>query len=223
VPSTSELVRDAFLVTAAEARGLIASRAAGGRWNEASALDDLTVGALAGHLARAAFVVVGYLDASTPDPGGDAAELLTADQYFERGVPPTEMSEEMHAGIRARAAEEAADGQDALVARLDATLHDLEARLATEPSDRAVTVARGSGGLVLPLDEYLVTRMVELVVHSDDLAASVGLDTPSFDPLTMACVIGCMLAMVRARHGDLAVMRGLARRERDQIEAIRAF
>jgi hypothetical protein len=223
VPTGSELVRDAFLATAAEARGVIASRSAAAEWNEPSAVENLTVGALAGHLARAAFVVVGYLDASDPDPGGDAAELLTADQYFERSVPAPEMAPELHAGIRARAAEEAGEGQDALVARLDATLHELDARLASEPSDRAVMVARGSGGLVLPLDEYLVTRMVELVVHSDDLAASVGIETPTFDPLTMACVIGCMLAMVRARHGDLAVMRGFARRERDRIDAIRAF
>ena len=192
VPTPSELVRDAFLATAAEARGLIASRSVAAKWNEPSALDDLTVGAVAGHLARAAFVVIGYLDASDPDP--DAVELLTADQYFEQIVPPPEMSEELHAGIRARAAAEAAEGHDALLARLDAMLRELDERLATEPAERNVEVA---GGLVLPLDEYLVTRMVELVVHSDDLAASVGARNPEFDPLTMACVIGCMLAMVR--------------------------
>jgi hypothetical protein len=220
VPSGSELVRDSFLATAAEARGLIASRSTAAKWNESSALDGPTVGALAGHLARSVFVTIGYLDASDPDSGGDTAELLTADQYFERIVPPPEMALELHAGARARGAAEAANGQDALVARFDAMLHEVDQRLASEPPERAVTVV---GGLVLPLDEYLVTRMLELVVHSDDLAASVGLDTPAFDPLTMACVIGCVLAMVRARHGDLAVMRGFARRERDLIEAIRAF
>ena len=221
MPSPSELVRDAFLATAAEARGLNASRSAGAKWNEPSALEGLSVGALAGHLSRSAFVTMGYLDASDPDPGdADDVELLTADQYFERGVPAPEMSEQLHAGVRARAEQEAADGQDALVARLDATLHDFDERLAIEPAERAITVI---GGLVLPLDEYLVTRMVELVVHSDDVAVSVGLETPEFDPLTMACVIGCMLAMVRARHGDIAVVRGLARRERDLIGALRAF
>ena len=129
-------------------------------------------------------------------------------------------SADAHAGIRARAAEEASEGQDALVARLDATLQELDARFASEPAERAVRVA---AGLVLPLDEFLVTRMVELVVHSDDLATSAGLETPEFDALTMACVIGCLLAMVRSRHGDIAVMRSFARRERDLINAIRAF
>ena len=220
MPSPSELVRDAFLATAAEARGLIASRSVAAKWNEPSALDHLTVGAVAGHLARAGFVVVGYLDTSDPDLAVDAGELLTADQYFERLLPPPDASEEMHARIRARSANEAADGQEALVARVDATLRELDERLASEPADRNVKVA---GGLVLPLDEYLVTRMVELVVHSDDLAASVGLEVAEFDPMTMACVIGCMLAMVRARHGDIAVVRSFARRERDIVNAIRAF
>ena len=219
--SAGELVREAFLATAAEARGLIASREVAAKWHEPSALEHLDVGAVAGHLARAAFVVVGYLDASEPDVGTNAAELLTADQYFEQVVAIGAVSaDDMQAGIRARAAEEAAAGQDALVARFDATLQQLDERFASEPTDRAVTVA---AGLTLPLDEYLVTRMVELVVHSDDLATSVGLETPEFDALTMACVIGCMLAMVRARRGDTAVMRGFARRERDTINALRAF
>jgi hypothetical protein len=179
----------------------------------------LSVGALAGHLARSAFVVIGYLDASDPEVG-DGGELLTADRYFETILPAPEMAEELHAGVRARAEQEAADGQDALLARLDATLRDLDERLSIEPPERVVKVI---GGLVMPLDEYLVTRLVELAVHSDDLAASVGLGTPEFDALTMACVIGCMVAMVRARHGDNAVMRGFARRERDLIDALRAF
>jgi hypothetical protein len=220
MPTPSELVRESFLSTAAEARGLIASREVAARWRDRSALEQLDVGAVAGHLARAAFVVIGYLDASDPEPAGDATELVTADQYFERIMGAAAGSDDAHAGIRARAAEEAASGQDALVARLDATLQELDARFAAEPAGRAVRVA---AGLVLPLDEYLVTRMVELVVHSDDLAASAGLETPEFDALTMACVIGCMLAMVRARHGDMAVMRSFARRERDLINAIRAF
>jgi hypothetical protein len=225
MPTPSELVRESFLAGAAEARGLIASREVASQWRAPAALEHLEVGAVAGHLARAAFVVVGYLDASGPDPDSgvdrpDAADLVTADQYFEKILAAAGESDDAHAAIRARAADEAAAGQDALVARLDATLQSLDERFTSEPADRTVRVA---GGLVLPLDEYLVTRMVELVVHSDDLATSVGLETPEFDALTMACVVGCMLAMVRARHGDIAVMRGFARRERDTINALRAF
>jgi hypothetical protein len=219
VPSPSELVRDSFLDAAAEARGLIASRPVAAHWREPSALPELTVGALSGHLARAAFVVSAYLDASPDvDP---ALATTTADVYFESVLAAAaEADGAADAGIRARAAEEAEAGQEALVARVDATLLDLANRFGAEPEERAVKVALD---IVMPLDEYLVTRMVELVVHADDLASSVGLETPEFDALTMAAVVGCMLAMVRARHGDIAVVRGFARRERDVIAALRAF
>jgi Mycothiol maleylpyruvate isomerase N-terminal domain len=220
--TASERVRESFLASVAEARGLIASREVASKWHEPSALEHLEVGAVAGHLARAAFVVIGYLDASDPHVGtGDSAPaLLTADQYFEQMLAASASSDDAHAAIRARAADEAAAGQEALVARLDAILMELDARFSSEPEHRVVKVALG---LVLPLDEYLVTRMVELVVHSDDLASSVDLEPPPFDALTMACVVGCMLAMVRARHGDMAVARGFARRERDELNALRAF
>jgi hypothetical protein len=219
VPTPSELVRDAFLGATAEARGLIASRAVAAQWREPSALPELTIGALAGHLARAAFVVVSYLDASS-DADPEAA-TTTADQYFEAVLGAAAAAEgATDAGIRVRAAEEAAAGRDALVERVDGTLLELDRRFGSEPAERAVQVALD---IVMPLDEYLVTRMVELVVHSDDLATSVGLETPEFDAMTMACVVGCLLAMVRARHGDIAVVRGFARRERDVIEALRAF
>lgn len=39
----------------------------------------------------------------------------------------------------------------------------------------AGTKVRVAAGLVLELDGYCVTRLVELVVHTDDLASSVGL------------------------------------------------
>ena len=35
-------------------------------------------------------------------------------------------------------------------------------------------------GWSLATEDFLTTRMMELVVHGDDLAASVGLDTPTY-------------------------------------------
>ncbi|MEU6282015.1 sterol carrier family protein [Streptomyces sp. NPDC047028] len=61
---------------------------------------------------------------------------------------------------------------DAYLADIDATLRDL---LAEHPGTR---ILRTNAGALL-LDDYLVTRTVELVVHSDDLAAAVpGLEVP---------------------------------------------
>ncbi|MFF8729877.1 sterol carrier family protein [Streptomyces sp. NPDC015171] len=62
---------------------------------------------------------------------------------------------------------------------LDAHLTDvdrsLRALLAEHPGSRLLETSAGA----LPLDDYLVTRAVELVVHTDDLNAAVpGLDVP---------------------------------------------
>lgn len=63
------------------------------------------------------------------------------------------------------------------------------------------------------LDRYLRTRVVELAVHGDDLAASVGLafDVP---PAVADIVFGVCLELARARAGDLQVLRAFVRRER---------
>ncbi|MFD5796265.1 sterol carrier family protein [Streptomyces diastatochromogenes] len=68
----------------------------------------------------------------------------------------------------------AADHQDldAHLADIDESLHAL---LAEHPGTRLLQTNVGA----LPLDDYLVTRTVELVVHTDDLNAAVpGLDVP---------------------------------------------
>jgi hypothetical protein len=68
-----------------------------------------------------------------------------------------------------------------------------------------------------------VTRMVELVAHTDDLAVSVGLEPPPPDPDAATLVVHCLVDVARRRHGDLAVVRALTRRERDVVDALRAF
>ena len=66
-------------------------------------------------------------------------------------------------------------------------------------------------GLVMPLDEYLVTRIVEQVVHLGDLARSVGLppwDVPS-DLEALVLAVGTEVG--RVRHGGAAMVRALFR------------
>jgi hypothetical protein len=72
------------------------------------------------------------------------------------------------------------------------------------------------------LDDYLVTRIVELAVHADDLATSVGLES-SLPPAALAMAVHSLVDVVRVRHGDLAVLRALSRRERQTPELLRVF
>ena len=113
-----------------------------------------------------------------------------------------------------------AGGYEALAARFEEELHHLKLRLAGEPEDRRIRVFKD---LVLLLDDYLVTRIVELVVHSDDLAVSLGTATPDFPPEASALAIEVLVDVALLRHGDLGVLRALTRRERDDIEALRVL
>jgi hypothetical protein len=60
----------------------------------------------------------------------------------------------------------------------------------------------------------LLTRLMELAVHSDDLAASVGLPTPELPPSAMEFVLGLLTQLSVRRHGATAVLRTLSRAER---------
>jgi hypothetical protein len=61
------------------------------------------------------------------------------------------------------------------------------------------------------------------VVHADDLAVSVGTDLPTLPPAALQIAISTLVDVARQRHGDLAVLRALSRRERDTLGALRVF
>ncbi|WP_330458663.1 sterol carrier family protein [Streptomyces sp. NBC_00820] len=78
------------------------------------------------------------------------------------------------AGIAGVATGPAAEHPD-----LDGYLADVERGLRELLAEHPGTRLLDSGAGVLPLDDYLVTRLVELVVHTDDLNAALpGLDVP---------------------------------------------
>ncbi len=210
------MIRPTFLETARIGRALVAAPEVRQRWNEPSALPKMTVGALAAHLGRAALTVVSYLASELPEP---LPALASPEEYFVTGALTTDIDDELNTGIRDRSIAAAANGRDEVLRVFDEVLVAVDDALTTEPTDRAVAVF----GSVMLLDEYLVTRMVELAVHIDDLAVSVGVGTPALPALTVDRVVACLTGMARRRHGDLAVLRALARRERASIAVFPVF
>ena len=187
------------------------------RCDAQSALPLLSVAALAGHLARAVHTVETYLDA--PPPPRDVSEgLVSASAYF---IPiDSDLDSPLNVGVRQRAEEAASEGAGAVAGAFTETLSGLRHRLPIEPIDRLIRVF---GDQVMLLDDYLVVRMVELTVHSDDLAASVGMDPPQFPEPVLELVIETLVGTAVMRHGDWAVLRSLARRERDIAAALRVI
>jgi hypothetical protein len=203
-----------FLASAAEARAMLVLAEVEDRWDEESALMGMTIGALAAHLARAVLTVQTYLASPVH---GDVAPMSAA-AYFARTDAWSDRGSELNVGIRARAAQGAADGVHALIEAYDSCVSELSHTLALEPDDRLVEV---HGQLVLPLDEYLVTRILELTLHTEDLCVSIG--RPSHALSGMAVTIQLLVDMAELRHGKVAVLRALARRERDAGDVLRVL
>lgn len=174
-------------------------------WDDPSTLDDQTVGSLAGHLARGAvWVVDEYLD--RPIPGSSSVDFDSAAHYY--AVITSTLSEADHAAIRQRGAQIADAGHGAVVERLGDALATLRGRLPTEPPNRLITVY---GDAVMRLDDYLMTRIIEQVVHLDDLARSLGIDPWPNRPETEALVISSGAEIGRRRRGGRDMIRALFR------------
>jgi hypothetical protein len=210
------MIQDTFLETSRASNELLSSNELARRWNQPSALDQWAVKGLAGHLARATIAVEKYLDA--PEPSEDP---VTPAAYYSAALEgDDDLDSELHRSIRARGDDTAAGGHQALVTEHADSIQRLVLRLPQESAGRKVRVWKD---FVLTLDDYLITRILEMVVHVDDLAVSLGLETPALPQRATDLTIATLVDIARLKHGDQAVMRALARRERDPINALRVF
>lgn len=208
----------AYFAVAGLAEQLIDSTAVRAAWEHDSALSGYTVGGLAGHLARAVLTVEQYCDLPVQEP---AAARVDAAGYFARVLADHDPHDSaFHQAVRDRANQAATTGPDALVAQLRIARHTLQARLSRMDPETPIQVLDGT---VMEIREYLATRLVELVVHVDDLAVSVDVDTPAgIGDAAYNNVAAVLAQLAVARNGGLATIRSLARRERAP-EAVRAL
>lgn len=69
-------------------------------------------------------------------------------------------------------------------------------------------------GIPMRIDEYVKTRLLELVVHMDDLAASVDVPLPAVGDEALEIVSTLLSTVADVKHGAWAVIRAFTRRER---------
>jgi hypothetical protein len=207
-------IRTLYLETAGRAIDLIADPETAARWEQPSVLARMSIGDLAGHLARSILQVEWYLDA----PHRDTTPVDAA-RYFIREGDPADLDSAHNQGIRKRSTEIARQGYEQLVSSTRATLDRLRDRLPAEPNGRLLEAL----GWVLPLDEYLKTRLVEITVHFDDLRLSTGSTEGPLPAEAIEVAVDTLLDVARRRHGMAAVLTALARRERDAVQALRVF
>ncbi|MGC4110370.1 MAG: maleylpyruvate isomerase N-terminal domain-containing protein [Nocardioides sp.] len=176
------------------------------RWDDESACADMSVGALARHVVSQWFNADRLLRA----PAG-VDPIPVVDHYLRAAWVSAEHDDEANVEIRQGSEELAAEGFDSMRSLVD----ELRPRVAEVlGSDRCGPVLIPWQGWSLTESDFLLTRMMELVVHCDDLAASVDLETPVFPDDVLGPVLGLLTQVACRRHGQAAVVRALSRPQR---------
>ena len=129
------------------------------------ALGEWTVRELVAHGARAFRTVSEYVEGGVKDP----TQIPSAAQYFR--IVLAEQTPHIHIANRARTeARLKTDWVDAT----DQYWAGAELVVSNVPGDTDVHLFVGE----MTLDQYLATRVVELVVHGTDLAEAIGIPSP---------------------------------------------
>lgn len=209
-------IRELYLQVAAATADLLGTPEVAEHWDEPSALAEFTVRGLAGHLAGQVFFLPAMLAEPVP-----AEPVIPLSEYYARvSWIGSDIDTPFNKGIRSGGEQEAAGGPAALAARVAACVAELRASLPTVP-DRPVRRPTW-GPWSITFDSFVTSRLLELVVHSDDLAYSAGLATPAFPPRAVETVVDLLTRIALRRHGTTAVLRALSRAERapDSISAL---
>lgn len=196
-------VRQAFLDAAAVASTLLEDPQVDARWDDAGASEGMTVGGIATHLVSSGIESLqNFLEAPEPQPSG---RLLAPGRYFSG--QSLDLAHEDHRSIRDGANAGSQAGSDEIRHRALTAISILTTQLAAASDDRLILVL---GRFTMTLDDFTITRLVELLAHSDDLATSLGqvYDPP---PQALSIALTCLTDVARRRHGDLAVLRTVAR------------
>ncbi|MEZ0110775.1 hypothetical protein ABH920_004790 [Catenulispora sp. EB89] len=204
------MIRESYLAAAEAAANLLAHPAVAQAWDEPSALAGYTVSGLAGHLAGQVNVVAKVLDGSDLDPATEPVAAL--DHLLNARWLNAEPDGEVHLTIRASGAQYAEVGPKLLAEQTADVLDRLRRDLPGQPERRLVQFPWGPPALLL--DDLLLNRMMELVVHLDDLAVSVAVPAPGLPVAATDAVIGLLAAVAARKHGPGALIRALSRAER---------
>jgi hypothetical protein len=180
------------------------------QWLRPSVLPKMSVGALACHLGRQVVRAAELLPRAT-----DVPPLESVDEHYHRAAWVTSTSPDDPPNDRSTD-EASAELGAALLADRSAEALDTVRRLLADGTARDVVLIPWQGWS-LRRDDFLLTRMLEIVVHSDDLALSAGVPTPAFPGEVFAPVRDLLVRLAVRRHGQSAVISALTRSERTQI------
>jgi hypothetical protein len=199
----------AFPMAAAVALDLIRRDEVREQWLMPSALPKMSIGALACHLGRQVVRAAELLPMAT-----DVPPLECVDAHYHRAAWVMSTSPDDPSNDRSADDAEAALGAAVLVGPSAEALEMVRRLLAAGTARDVVPIPWQ--GWSLRRDDFLLTRMLEIVVHTDDLALSIGVLTPEFPAEVFAPVRDLLVRLAVKRHGQSAIISALSRSGRTQ-------
>jgi hypothetical protein len=174
------------------------------KWSEPSALERMSVGAVVGHL----FLIVRRIEKhlSVEDEPTDSPLM---DYRWLRIEHTDDLDNEAAKTVRDDGQHVADWGSGAVITAYHDRLERLRLRL-DHPLPARIRLESGA----MATEAYLRTRIIELLVHADDLAASIELPTPDPPGASVTVAIETLVDAARSIYGDLDVMRAFTRAER---------
>ena len=203
-------IADAFLASARAAADLMSRPELREGWDRESSCAGMTNGGLANHLADQTTNAVRLLAAEP----SELAPIPVVEHYRRAAWVHTGLDEEVNTGIRDGSNDAARSGYDGLAARVAADLEALPGALAAASDRTPDAVLIPWQGWALTAHDFLVTRLMEIAVHADDLASGLGVPTPQLPDAAVREVVGLLSAVAVDRHGQTAVIRALSRPQR---------
>jgi hypothetical protein len=200
-------LRDAFLTATDHVLAIIGRDDVAAVWDEQSALAEWTVGGLTAHLASQPLTAATLLRAEP------ATGPIPLEEHYRRSAwVGASVDAAVNVSIRESGDASAAAGPARVLAAVEEARALLPALLAAQPSDRAVLIPWSGWSLVR--DDFLTGRMMEVVVHGEDLAASVGFEAPRLPDDVLDPVLRLLTHLAVRRYGQGAVVSALTRAER---------
>jgi hypothetical protein len=210
-----------FLTAARSALLLIGEVEVVQAWDTPSALPEMSVGALAAHLGSqvlTAHAAVTAGEAVTEEPPVSLLEHYQRVAWIGSGLDHAS-----NVTIRETAQTSSLVGHHALFVSVQEAVDDLTLAFGSSlPVGLPPAVRMPWWDWSLSFDDFLVTRVMEIVVHSDDLAVSVDVAPPAFPEPVLGPVLALLVGISLRRHGQAAVVRALSRSER-ATQSISAF
>lgn len=200
-------LRAAFVAATDHVAAIVSRDDVAAAWHEQSALAEWEVGGLVAHLASQPSTAVALLRAH---PIGNPIPL--EEHYARSAWVEASLDDEINVSIRETSDARAVAGPDPVLADVIEAREVLPDVLAAQPDGRAVLIPWA--GWSLSLDDFLTGRLMEIVVHGEDVAASVGFTSPALPREVLDPVLALLTRLAVTRHGQGAVVSALTRAER---------